>query len=253
MPNTTKGIIYPDQTGHTRLWEHLQTLASGIDPLLIGGVDVQAFTASGTWTKPANAILSYGRCVGGGGGGGGAPTTGVGEASVGAGGGSGVYAEVFIDAELLASTVPVTIGAGGAAGAATGNVAAGTGGTTSWGAVLSAAGGLGGIARNNSTTAFASVGGLGGTTGTGSIVIPGQTGQVAFASGQLGFSGVGGGSPFGAGGNAQRTTATGASTAGQAGIGYGSGGGGGICSGGMTGVLGGAGAPGYLIVYTLVG
>lgn len=31
MPNTGLGITYPDSSGHTRLWEHLQTLAQTAD------------------------------------------------------------------------------------------------------------------------------------------------------------------------------------------------------------------------------
>lgn len=252
MPTTTKGIPFPDQTGVTRLWELFQALAQGVDPLLIGGVDKQEFTTSINWNKPSNAILSWCRGTGGGGGGGGAPTTAAGEASMGGGGGAAAIAELFIDADALSSTVAVTIGPGGAAGVATGNVAAGTGGTTSFGAFLSAVGGVGGFARVNSTTAFAILGGLGGATGTG-VVSPGQPGGQGFGSGQLGYSGIGGSGPWGAGGNALRTTSATTSFAGNNGVGYGSGASGGICSGGMTGVLGGVGAPGYLIVYTLVG
>lgn len=28
MPETDLGVIYPDSSGHTRIWEHLQTLAA---------------------------------------------------------------------------------------------------------------------------------------------------------------------------------------------------------------------------------
>jgi len=31
MPTTARGIIYPDSSGHTRLWEHLQDLATTTD------------------------------------------------------------------------------------------------------------------------------------------------------------------------------------------------------------------------------
>lgn len=36
MPQTTRGIVFPDSTGHTRLWEHYQTLAETADTA-IGG------------------------------------------------------------------------------------------------------------------------------------------------------------------------------------------------------------------------
>ena len=34
MPATSEGITYPDSSGHTRLWEHLQQLAEDVDALL---------------------------------------------------------------------------------------------------------------------------------------------------------------------------------------------------------------------------
>ena len=32
MPQTPLGLTYPDDQGHTRLWEHFQTLATDVDP-----------------------------------------------------------------------------------------------------------------------------------------------------------------------------------------------------------------------------
>ena len=55
MPDTPKGITYPDQIGHTRIWEHLATLAIDADAIIIGDVDGQTFTTSGTWSKPPGA------------------------------------------------------------------------------------------------------------------------------------------------------------------------------------------------------
>lgn len=37
MPQTGRGIIYPDSSGHTRLWEHLGSLAQSADDA-IGGL-----------------------------------------------------------------------------------------------------------------------------------------------------------------------------------------------------------------------
>ncbi len=34
MPSTPRGITYPDSAAHTRLWEHLQTLAQSVDAAL---------------------------------------------------------------------------------------------------------------------------------------------------------------------------------------------------------------------------
>ncbi|RKN38445.1 hypothetical protein [Micromonospora endolithica] len=33
MPDTSRGITYPSSTGHTRIWEHFQTLADDVDGL----------------------------------------------------------------------------------------------------------------------------------------------------------------------------------------------------------------------------
>lgn len=34
MPNTARGLTYPDSSGHTRLWEHLQELADDVEAML---------------------------------------------------------------------------------------------------------------------------------------------------------------------------------------------------------------------------
>lgn len=34
MPNTVDGKVYPDSSGHTRLWEHLQALAESSSPIV---------------------------------------------------------------------------------------------------------------------------------------------------------------------------------------------------------------------------
>jgi hypothetical protein len=36
MPQTSLGFTYPDSSGHTRLWEWIQTLAEDIDEYLVG-------------------------------------------------------------------------------------------------------------------------------------------------------------------------------------------------------------------------
>src|SRR6187399_160132 len=80
---------------------------------------IQTFTASGTWTRPANVKKVIVYCQGAGGGGGGGSVAGY----SGGGGSSGAIAIKWLDVTAIASAT-VTIGAGGTAGAAAG----GTGG-----------------------------------------------------------------------------------------------------------------------------
>jgi hypothetical protein len=140
-----------------------------------GLVSIQVFTSNGTWTRPSGITRIRVQLVGGGGGG-----TGHGEA-----GGSGGYAERYLDVTST-SSVGVTVGGGG--GGVNYHNIGGGGATTSFGAFLSASGGEG--ARN--------VGGhCGGRPGIGSggdvnLYGGGGAGHCLHGGGLGGFSYFGG-------------------------------------------------------------
>lgn len=116
-------------------------------------VDIQVFDASANWHKPQYAkmvqVIAFG---GGGGGGSGRNRSGTTNAAFGGGGGSGGgYVSHLFQASALASTVAVTVGAGGTGGAAQTTVgsngnAGNAGGDSSFGTHLYAKGGTGGSA-----------------------------------------------------------------------------------------------------------
>jgi hypothetical protein len=191
------------------------------------GPSYQAFTASGTWTKPAgkdaNTIVMIEAWGAGGGGG---------SFARGGGGGGGSYRRRFMRLGDLTATVSVTIGAGGAVNT--------VGGNSTFGAYMTA---YGGGAGNSS--AGGGGGGAGPTASGGA-----SSGSNGGAGGGLigGVGGTGGSPPtagtdgFGGGGGAGGNTSAGA---GQPGVAGGNaidgGGGGGGSSGSGTGSTGGAG------------
>lgn len=196
---------------------------------------MQVFTSSGTWTKPSGRTKIRVQLVGGGGSGGG------GNGRPAAGGGAGGYSEEIIDVSAV-SSVSVTVGAGGAQVTSV-ETDGNNGGSSSFGAYLSATGGGGGL-WNSGGAAGTSKGGSGGAGSGGDINITGGSGTSHSSQGTINVGGNGGASYFGGGGRAGSKDF--AALPGQA---YGSGGGGGGCGGTAAARYGEAGKAGIVIVY----
>jgi len=186
-----------------------------------------AFTSSGTWTKPAGLKRVLVFCGGAGGGSGsGRQGAAGGNRFGGAGGAGGAPVWRQIAASDLTSTVAVTIGAGGTAGAApagtdTNGNAGGAGGDTSFGGLVIAKGGLGGNAGTTASGAAVTGGQSSACTPaympysiSGSSSGSGQT--TTNSAGGIGFNGVIGcpGGGGGAGINNLNVSGTGANTGG---------------------------------------
>lgn len=213
-------------------------------------LNVQTFTANGTYTPTSGMVTCIVEMVGGGGAGGGSQATGGATVSVGTGGGSGAYSKARFTAAQISGSQIVTVGAGGAGvSGATG----GAGGTSSLGALLTAPGGGGGtpgVASAVCANAAAGAGGAVGVVGGGGTSIllvggnPGMNARSDTTGG--GFSGSGACSTWG-GGGVSSTAATANGVAASANSGSGGSGGIGFIS--QPATTGGAGAAGRLIIY----
>lgn len=203
----------------------------------------QVFSASGTYTPTPGATMALIRMIGAGGAGGGSPAAGAGAVGLGLGGAGGAYAELLITTGLASQTVTI-----GAAGVGVSGGTGGTGGTTSFGTLITCTGGSGGFAQGpsasfvlGSQTNTAAVGG----SATPSIAVPGPfpTDKVVALSSAAAFSGMGAVTIWGKGGGGQGGTA-----GGGAAQGFGAGGGGGATAPSSAAQIGGAGAPGYMMI-----
>ncbi|QPJ99267.1 hypothetical protein IDM36_15235 [Enterobacter mori] len=193
-------------------------------------INVQTFTASGTYTPTVGTKFVIAEVLGGGGGGGSNAATPSSGAAAGAGGASGAYA---VCKHTPTGPVSIVIGAGGAGGVSTAAGADGsTGGTSSYGAV-SAPGGRGGprgVAFNTFPTGGNVATGSSGVTGSVIVGTPGTGGSYGILYSDSNATGGGGAnSIYGAGGIAITINNGGSGTSqGADANGYGSGGGGAV-------------------------
>ena len=247
--NTSKGITYPQSTDHTRIWEHMQTLATGADAIIIGNVDRQVFTSSGTWTRPANAIIIRVQVQGAGGGSGGVAATTAGQAACAPGAGGGEYAEGWFLPSATGASVAVTVGAGGTPGSAGAN-AGGDGGSSSFGALITCVGGTGsaGGTVTSSSTSIGGANGGGGGTGGDFRVTGGDGGNGQVISGVPVKYNAGGYAFLGGARRASGVAAT--TTTGFNGYPYGGGASGPANGASQSAVAGSTGAAGIVIVTT---
>ncbi|HMG43937.1 MAG TPA: hypothetical protein VK611_21570 [Acidimicrobiales bacterium] len=206
-------------------------------------VDMDIFTSSGTWTKPVGLKAILVELVGGGGSGGGTGATAAGQQAEGAGGGAGGYSRKMIQADNLAATVAVTIGAGAVAAAA--GAAGATGGTTSFGSHCSATGGAGGTQMGGVAVGAnaAAAGGAGGAGASGDLNIPGSAGGTGIVNdGLAARSGQGADSMLS---GAAKTIGAGNGTAGKN---YGGGSSGALSGASTAARVSTVGAPGVVII-----
>ncbi len=206
---------------------------SGLEFTAPSGIptNIQRFTSSGTWTRPAGIDTVYVIVRGAGGGGGGASTNG----SFGTPGGGGGYSEGRV---TVTADVTVTVGAGGAAGTGSGDGV--DGGASSFAGSTTPTGNGGKKGLGNQTGVVA--GGAGGTAANGTINISGEAGGTSIAN----FTGRAGGS-YKSGSGGDGTSANASGLGGQSGFFPGAGGGGGNRST-SSNSDGGAGADGEVIV-----
>lgn len=241
----------PVSAGHAVTKAYADALVGGGK---IGRVNRVVFLADGTYTKPANLLYADVEVQGDGAAGGGRVLSSV-NISIGGGGGAGGYRRALIAASLITGPIAVTVGQGGVPDT---NPVSGSGTGSAFGALVTAAGGVGGERTNASNSgsvqAAGGAGGDSGGTATPIFQIDGQRGGVGRSpyvtvvggTTQYGYAipGAGGNAFLGSGGFSPAIGQSGTSNPGEK---YG-GGGSGIFGFNQATTPGGAGAPGVVII-----
>ena len=214
-------------------------------------VNVQRFTASGTYTPTTGMKFALVEVQGAGGGGAGCVATGASDSAAGGGGCSGAYGRDLLTAAQIGASRVVTIASGGSSNSgAAGNAA----GATSVGTLVVANGGVGG---NVSIAASTFVRGPGGGT---VVTATGTNASAILLQGNPGGDGIGyGNNDAGIGGNGGQSFYNGytpvgsLNSSGTTGGGFGSGGGGAGFGGGGASLTGSSGLPGLVIITEYIG
>lgn len=221
----------------------LANLKKSISGRLIG---IQIFSTPGSFTyTPTSGTTSVVVSVqGGGGAGGGSQSTAAGTVSVCPGGNAGSIGRSRLTSGFSGVTVVVGSGGSGSLGAA-----GLPGGSSSFGSLITAPGGQGGVSYAPATPPVLNINSTAQTSATGGNIMnaPGGRGSPAVASGvTFGGSGDGGASVFGSGGPTSGALST--PTNGKSGISPGSGGSGGAGGAGAAASTGGSGSAGIVII-----
>ena len=236
--------LLPLQTGNAT--KVLRTDGTNVSWAVASTIDIQEFTASGSWTKPASGTFVLVRAWGGGGSGE--------RDSTAVGGGGGACVERWLNFSGLGSSVTVTIGAGGAARTTAGN--GNNGGVTTFGSRVSAYGGSGGGGSGFAGGGGSlSAGGVG-VQGTGHSSVTSGGGDWGGGSGEVGIGGNAFWGGAGGGGRSSNTVEAGGESLNGGDGGDGGGAGAGTAGdrkgggGGGSSSISGAGGDGYCIVIT---
>ncbi|WP_237086647.1 carbohydrate kinase [Klebsiella pneumoniae] len=208
-------------------------------------LNIQVFYSSGIYNPTPGTKKVIVEMVGGGGGGAGSRAAGTDQVAVGGAGGAGSYAKGQFTSGF--SGVQVTVGSKGLGGTVSDPYAS-DGGASSFGSLMTAAGGSSGKpAGPTNSFPFSTVAAVvsAGANGANIIGTPGQGASASIAvSAAVVTESPGGSSQFGAGGFITAFNAKGVN-----GSGYGSGGGPSKVNGGNAAVAGGDGSQGLVIVW----